>query len=93
MEFTTRITPDDPFPFDLTTLRRAEVEVLNSKLHRQLDVEYLAGGPDPETAARYEEVTAELDRRTVDAAHHTAHNSSIRAATQGCRRLMSWGKL
>lgn len=68
MVFTTRITPDDQFPFDLTTLPRAEVEILNSKLHRQLDIEYLAGGPHPETAARYEEVTADLDRRTADEA-------------------------
>lgn len=61
---TTRITPDDPFPENLTRLDQAEVEILNSRVHRQLDAEYVRYGlPDPETEGRLEELNEELDRR------------------------------
>lgn len=62
----TRITPDEPFPEDLGALTDPEVEVLNSKLHRELDHEYVhEGGPSPETEARLEDVTEELDFRDL----------------------------
>ncbi|MHA7145388.1 hypothetical protein ACX80U_11795 [Arthrobacter sp. TmT3-37] len=62
----TRITPDEPFPEDLGALAQPEVEVLNSKLHRELDHEYVhEGSPSPETESRLEEVTDELDFRDL----------------------------
>ncbi|MFJ6000692.1 hypothetical protein [Arthrobacter sp. NPDC092385] len=60
----TRLSPSEDFPEDLTTLDLPEVEVLNSKLHRELDYEYARDGePSLETEIRHEEVTEELDRR------------------------------
>lgn len=62
-----RLTPDEEFPEDLTVLDVTEVEVLNSKVHREIDVEYIEYGlPDPETQARLAELTEELDRRDDD---------------------------
>jgi hypothetical protein len=62
----TRITPDEPFPEDLGALEQPEVEVLNSKLHRELDHEYVSeGGPSPETESRLEDVSEELDFRDL----------------------------
>lgn len=59
-----RLTPSEPFPEDLTSLDLPEVEVLNSKIERELTHEYVhAGESDPETEFRHEEVTEELDRR------------------------------
>lgn len=60
----TRIAPEDPFPENLEVLPDAEVEVLNSKVHRQLDEEYLEeGSPNLETQIRHGELNEELDRR------------------------------
>lgn len=58
-----KIAPEDPFPEDLTALDDTEVEVLNSRIHRELDAEYAEGLPEPETEARLEEVNLELSRR------------------------------
>jgi hypothetical protein len=60
----TRLTPSDDFPEDLTALELPEVEVLNSKIHRELDHEYATDGEAAmETEIRHEELTEELDRR------------------------------
>ncbi|NOJ60370.1 hypothetical protein [Arthrobacter sp. 260] len=60
----TRLTPEDPFPEDLDPLADGEVEVLNSKVHRQIDEEYVEQGqPNPETEFRKEELDEELDER------------------------------
>lgn len=60
----TRIAPEDPFPEDLERLEDQDVEVLNSKVTRQLDTEYVEeGAPNLETEFRREEVNEELDRR------------------------------
>lgn len=60
----TRLAPEDPFPEDLDTLADGEVEVLNSKVHRQIDEEYVEEGqPNPETEFRKEELDEELDDR------------------------------
>ncbi|MDN4610207.1 hypothetical protein [Arthrobacter burdickii] len=60
----TRLTPSEDFPQDLTTLGLSEVEVLNSKIHRELDYEYTHDGElSMETEVRHEELTEELDRR------------------------------
>lgn len=59
-----RLTPSEPFPEDLTSLDLPEIEVLNSKIQRELSHEYVHNGePDPETEFRHEEVAEELDRR------------------------------
>jgi hypothetical protein len=61
-----RMTPSEPFPEDLNVLVDSEVEVLNSKLHRELDHEYVhEDGPFPETESRLEQVTEELDFRDL----------------------------
>jgi hypothetical protein len=60
----TRISPEEEFPENLEDLQDEDVEILNSKVHRQLDKEYVdEGGPDPETDARKDELNAELDDR------------------------------
>ncbi|WDF33085.1 hypothetical protein PTW37_14725 [Arthrobacter agilis] len=60
----TRLSPADDFPDDLTALDLPDVEVLNSRIHRELDYEYEHDGePSMETEIRHEEVTEELDRR------------------------------
>jgi hypothetical protein len=62
----TRLTPSDPFPEDLTSLDLTQVEVVNSKIQRELSYEYVHdGAADPETEFRNEEVTEELDRRDL----------------------------
>lgn len=61
--FNSRLRPTDPFPEDLHGLSDRALHVLNSKLHRQLDTEYLQGGPQLETEIRSEEINLELDER------------------------------
>ncbi|KNC18387.1 hypothetical protein AC792_12140 [Arthrobacter sp. RIT-PI-e] len=59
-----RLTPSEDFPDDLTALDLTAVEVLNSRIHRELDHEYAHdGAASTETEIRHEEVTEELDRR------------------------------
>ncbi|WP_211096767.1 hypothetical protein [Arthrobacter echini] len=61
---TTRLSPSEDFPEDLAALDLPEVEILNSKIHRELDYEYIhAGEPSLETEIRQEELAEELDRR------------------------------
>ncbi|MGF9663594.1 hypothetical protein AAIH25_17190 [Arthrobacter crystallopoietes] len=58
------LSPEDPFPADVQNLPDARLHVLNSLVHRQLEREYVeAGGPNPETEFRLEELRIELDRR------------------------------
>lgn len=63
MDHNCRLTPEEPFPEDLALLDDTALEVLNSRLHRQRDAEYLNVDPQLETEIRLEEVTVELDRR------------------------------
>ncbi|WP_309071892.1 hypothetical protein [Arthrobacter sp.] len=78
-----RIKPEDPFPENLNQLEDHEVEVLNSKVHRQLEVEYLQeGSPEPETEHRREELNEELDDRDLlDEASVQAMGSSAGSGT------------
>jgi hypothetical protein len=63
-----RLTPEEPFPEDLTQLRDESVEILHSKVHREIDAEYNElGEVVPETEFRLEELTEELDRRDEEA--------------------------
>lgn len=60
-----RLSPDDAFP-DMTHLPTEDVEVINSRVHRELDFEYSTdGSAHPETEFRLEEVSEELDARDV----------------------------
>lgn len=84
-----RLTPSEPFPQDLTSLDLSVVEVLNSKIERELTHEYVHdGGPDPETEFRHEEVTEELDRRdAVEAGTAKPLLQAVSIPTQTARRL------
>ncbi|GAB3555785.1 hypothetical protein GCM10027404_33170 [Arthrobacter tumbae] len=63
-----RLDPSESFPDDLAELELPEVEVLNSKVHRELEFEYTRNGiPAMETEFRKEELTEELDRRDAAA--------------------------
>lgn len=63
VSYNSRIHPTESFPADLRDLDDSALHVLNSKVLRELDAEYLYGGPEPETEFRREELTEELDRR------------------------------
>ncbi|WP_159616224.1 hypothetical protein [Arthrobacter zhaoguopingii] len=59
-----KLDPSEDFPADLDGLPADEVSVLNSKVHRQMDAEYVEDGSlDPETEGRNEELRRELDDR------------------------------
>lgn len=74
---TTRLSPSESFPEDLSALSLPQVEVLNSKIQRELSHEYVQDGePHPETESRNEELTEELDRR--DATNITPSQESPR---------------
>jgi len=57
--------PAARFPADLAALSLAELQVLHSRICRQLDREYLfdPAGPHPLTLDRHCELGTELDRR------------------------------
>lgn len=60
-----RIAPEDAFP-DVSSLPTEQVEVLNSKVHRELDFEYATDGQaHAETEFRLEEINEELDARDM----------------------------
>lgn len=61
-----RLRPDEFFPEELGDLTTEDVEVLNSKMHRELEFEYREHGyPDPETEFRLEDLNDELNLRDV----------------------------
>lgn len=61
-----RLTPTDPFSEDLVILENVDIQVLRSRLQRQLDHEHAHHlEADPETVFRLEEITEELDRREL----------------------------
>lgn len=63
-----RIAPEEPFPEDLESVSNQDLQVLNSKVYRQLDHEAVyEGEPQPETEFRHEEVASELNNRDSDA--------------------------
>ena len=57
--------PDEEFPAALAALSMDELQVLHSRICRQLDREYLSApdGPHPCTSDRLQEVVHELDAR------------------------------
>lgn len=66
MSYNSKIDPTEPFPEDLSTLDDCALHVLNSKVHRELDAEYLHGGAEMETEFRRDELTEELNRRVAN---------------------------
>lgn len=63
----TCLRPEDGFPIDLSAVSVDELHVFYSKVRRQLDREYLGGGPHPETYGRHADLTEELDAREASA--------------------------
>ncbi|MEX5237889.1 hypothetical protein [Kocuria arenosa] len=61
----TFLAPADPFPSVLAELDLTELQVLHSRVCRQLEKEYLAApdGSHPVTQDRCQELAAELDTR------------------------------
>jgi hypothetical protein len=59
-----KLAPTDAFPEDLAVLNDANIQILHSRLQRQLDHEYAhASQAHPETEFRLAEVLEELDHR------------------------------
>lgn len=58
------LTPDDQFPEDLETVSDNELQVLDSRIQRQLDHEMVVDGEsDRETEFRHYELDAEFNDR------------------------------
>jgi len=57
--------PTEAFPAELGALSMGQLQVLHSRVCRQLDREYLTGvdGPHPCTVDRLQEICGELDAR------------------------------
>lgn len=82
MNFSSRISPQDPFPEHLGDLTTEALEILNSKIHRQAELEYQRDGESElETRFRLEFLTEELDRREnlplPASASDAAHDDSV----------------
>ncbi|HSK32592.1 MAG TPA: hypothetical protein VK903_03835 [Propionicimonas sp.] len=60
-----RLGPEEGFPEDLTGLGMADLQVLHSRITRQLDHDYLTdpAGPHVSTVDRCQELQAELNAR------------------------------
>jgi hypothetical protein len=59
-----KLAPTDAFPDDLAVLNDADIQILHSRLQRQVDHEYThAFQTHPETEFRLAEVLEELDHR------------------------------
>ena len=84
----TRLTPSESFPEDLESLDLPEVEILNSRIQRELSHEYAHHGePDPETEFRSEELSEELDRRdTLEAADPAGRTAQSMGSPVGIAR-------
>lgn len=60
----TYLEPEALFPLDLSGVPTAELHILNSRICRQRDLEYLTlAGPHSQTDERFYQLQAELDRR------------------------------
>lgn len=77
MTFSSRLAPQHSFPAELGSLTSDALEILNSRIHRQLDFEYQhEGDSHPETRFRLEFLTEELDLR------ENAGTGSVKPASQ-----------
>lgn len=60
----TYLEPGEAFPLELSGMATDDLHILNSRVSRQLDMEYIyRGGPHPETHGRFHELAEELDSR------------------------------
>jgi hypothetical protein len=58
------LTPEDQFPADLSIVPDQELQILDSRVQRQLDREYVSeGGPNPETEFRHYDLDEEFQER------------------------------
>jgi hypothetical protein len=57
------LSPEDEFPEDLSKVADKDLQVLDSQVQRQLNYEYVAGEPNPETEFRHYDLDAEFDER------------------------------
>ena len=64
-DLSTCLDPVEPLPAELAELELVELQVLHSRICRQLDHEYLTNpaGPHPVTLDRQQEIVTELDLR------------------------------
>ncbi|MBE0011105.1 hypothetical protein [Arthrobacter sp. AET 35A] len=82
MNESSRLLPEDAFPDDLSDLEKSEVELLNSRVHREMDAEiFEEDGPQPATQDRLEALNEELDRRDGTGAQAEPAASKIRENT------------
>jgi len=65
-----RLGPDDAFPADLTELGLVALQVLHSRICRQLDHDHLTDpdGPHPITLDRHQQLVVELRAREISPA-------------------------
>lgn len=75
----TRLTPQDPFPADLSVLPLVLLHVLDSKVRRQLDHEllYALQCPHPLTLDRHHELVTEIDAREITGAGSAEYQSLL----------------
>ncbi|MBO0895444.1 hypothetical protein [Arthrobacter sunyaminii] len=90
MTFSSRLTPQDQFPEQLEALTTDALEILNSKLHRQAELEYQQEGePELETRFRLEFLAEELDKRdssgTESAQDAGSHGTQAPASPESAR--------
>ncbi|MBT2513532.1 hypothetical protein [Arthrobacter sp. ISL-30] len=72
-----RLTPDDDFPEDLKVLPDAELQILDSQIQRQLDMECVINGqPDPETEFRRWDLDDEFLQREAAMAEEDTPGSA-----------------
>lgn len=62
-----RLGPDDAFPVDLTVLELVALQVLHSRICRQIDHDHLTDpdGPHPVTLDRHRQLVVELRAREI----------------------------
>lgn len=67
-----RLTPSDPFPRDLSDLGHQDLQILHSRVQRQLDHEYVHEfDAHPETQFRMADLEEELGHREMQAVSRT----------------------
>jgi hypothetical protein len=71
-----RLGPDDAFPADLTELGLVALQVLHSRICRQLDHDHLTDpdGPHPITLDRHHQLVVELRARELSPARTHAED-------------------
>ncbi|WDF32728.1 hypothetical protein PTW37_12795 [Arthrobacter agilis] len=80
MSYSSRLNPEKDLPEDLSSVDRDELDILNSRNHRDRDLQYIRDGDvDAETEGRHHDLREELDRRQAD--HETALRSDAPAAS------------